>query len=96
MCKKLKIDCAPAVVGFDFHGGWSHPVYEGFVVCKEFAEIVTDAWIRETEEASKREEERFQERVYGNWKRLIKGLLIKRRLQLKYKFEEDDAMATPV
>lgn len=90
------MDYAPAVVGFDFHQGYSHPVYEGFVVCKEFAEMVTDAWVRETEEAAKKEEEKFKERVYGNWKRLIKGLLIKKRLQIRYNFDEKDAMSTQV
>lgn len=62
-------------------------------MCKEFAEIVTDAWIKDTEEAAKREEEKFLERVYGNWKKLIRGLLIKKRLQLKYKFEDADAVS---
>ncbi|KAI5636690.1 rad4 beta-hairpin domain 3 domain-containing protein [Phthorimaea operculella] len=50
VAKKLNIDCAPAMTGFDFNGGWSHPVYDGFVVCKEFEEIVTDAWVKEFEE----------------------------------------------
>lgn len=90
VCKRLKVDYAPAVVGFDFHSGYSHPVYEGFVVCKEFAELVTDAWIRDTEEAAKKEAEKAKGRVFGNWKRLIKGLLIKRRLQLRYNFKEED------
>lgn len=96
VCKKLNIDCANAVVGFDFHGGYSHPVYEGFVVCKEFAELVTDAWIKDTEEAERKREEKHLDRVYGNWKRLIKGLLIRKRLQLKYNFgteEHDDETA---
>lgn len=93
VCKRLQIDYAPAVVGFDFHSGYSHPVYEGYVVCQEFAEIVTDAWIKDTEEAAKREAEKCEERVYGNWKRLIKGLWIKKRLQLRYNFEEKDTLS---
>lgn len=44
VAKKLNIDCASAVVGFDFHGGWNHPTYDGFVVCEEFAEVLTAAW----------------------------------------------------
>ena len=27
VARKLGIDCAPAVVGFEFHGGHSHPMY---------------------------------------------------------------------
>lgn len=44
VAKKMNIDCAPAMVGFDFHSGWSHPVYDGFVVCEEFSEALIAAW----------------------------------------------------
>lgn len=46
VARKLNIDCAPAMTGFDFNGGWSHPVYDGFVVCQEFEEVVTEAWVK--------------------------------------------------
>lgn len=26
VARKLDIDCVPAITGFDFHGGYSHPV----------------------------------------------------------------------
>jgi len=26
IARKLKIDHAPAMMGWDFHGGWCHPV----------------------------------------------------------------------
>lgn len=87
ICKKLGIDCAQAVTGFDFHGGSSHPVYDGFVVCEEYKDIVVDAWYQEQEQEEKREREKYEKRVYGNWKKLIKGLLIRRRLQNKYNFD---------
>ena len=41
VCRKLGIDCAQAVVGFDYHGGYSHAVFDGFVVCEEFLDKVT-------------------------------------------------------
>ncbi|XP_055539258.1 DNA repair protein complementing XP-C cells homolog [Wyeomyia smithii] len=87
ICKKLGIDCAQAVTGFDFHGGSSHPVYDGFVVCEEYKDLVVDAWYQEQEEDEKREREKYEKRVYGNWKKLIKGLLIRRKLQNKYNFD---------
>lgn len=46
VARKLNIDCAPAMTGFDFNGGWTHPVFDGFVVCEEFSEIITDAWVK--------------------------------------------------
>ncbi|CAB3228293.1 unnamed protein product [Arctia plantaginis] len=88
VAKKLNIDCAPAMTGFDFNGGWSHPVYDGFVVCEEFETIVTEAWVKDQEELERKEREKVELRVYGNWKRLIKGLLIRERLKNKYGFEK--------
>lgn len=90
VCKKLGIDCAPAVVGFDFHSGSSHPVYDGFVICEEFAEKVTNAWIEDQEEQERKATEKREKRIYDNWKKLIKGLLIRERLKLKYNFGKDE------
>lgn len=44
VAKKLRIDCAPAVVGFDYHSGGCHPTYDGFVVCEEHVDVLMDAW----------------------------------------------------
>ncbi|CAK1578371.1 unnamed protein product [Parnassius mnemosyne] len=88
VAKKLNIDCAPAMTGFDFNGGWSHPVFDGFVVCKEFEETITEAWLKDQEDQERKEREKIDARVYGNWKKLIKGLLIRERLKIKYGFED--------
>lgn len=86
ICKKLGIDCAHAVIGFDFHQGACHPLYDGFVVCEEFADQVTAAWYQDQEEQEKKEQDKYEARVYGNWKKLIKGLIIRERLKRKYNF----------
>ncbi|XP_022182601.1 DNA repair protein complementing XP-C cells homolog [Myzus persicae] len=86
VAKKLNIDCAPAVVGFDFHAGGSHPVNDGFVVCQEYKDTLIDAWNQELEESRKREQKRYEDRVYGNWKRLVRALLIRERLKIKYNY----------
>ncbi|XP_047545754.1 DNA repair protein complementing XP-C cells homolog isoform X1 [Vanessa atalanta] len=88
VAKKLNIDCAPAMTGFDYNGGYCHPVFDGFVVCKEFEDIITEAWLKDQEEQERKEEEKIDARVYGNWRKLIRGLLIKERLKAKYGFEE--------
>ncbi|XP_059615349.1 DNA repair protein complementing XP-C cells homolog [Phlebotomus argentipes] len=94
ICKRLSIDCAPAIVGFDFHNGWCHPTLDGFVICKEFEDTVLDAWNQEQDEAERKEDEKRDKRVYGNWRKLIKGLLIRVRLQAKYNFKgEEEEMA---
>ncbi|KAH8277666.1 hypothetical protein KR018_003295 [Drosophila ironensis] len=86
VCKKLNIDCANAVIGFDFHQGACHPMYDGFVVCEEFGEVVTAAWEEDQQEQARKEQAKYEERVYGNWKKLIKGLIIRERLKKKYNF----------
>lgn len=93
-CKKLNVDCASALVGFDYHSGGCHPTYDGFIVCEEFAELVVAQYWLDQEEAQRREEEKVQQRVYGNWKKLIRGLLIRQRLQRKYNFNESGGVST--
>uniref|UniRef100_A0A2H1VYG6 SFRICE_014256 n=1 Tax=Spodoptera frugiperda TaxID=7108 RepID=A0A2H1VYG6_SPOFR len=94
VAKKLNIDCAPAMTGFEYNGGYSHPVYDGFVVCKEFEEIITEAWLKDQEEQELKEIQKIEARVYGNWKRLIRGLMIRERLKMKYGFEEPSTSET--
>ncbi|XP_050085964.1 DNA repair protein complementing XP-C cells homolog [Anopheles aquasalis] len=87
VCKRLQIDCAPALTGFDMAKMRVVPVYDGFVVCEEFAEKAVEEWYKDMEEEERREQEKLEKRVYGNWKRLIKGLLVRRKLQNKYNFD---------
>lgn len=87
---KLGIDCVPAVVGFEGHHRGCHPVFDGFVVCEEFQDTLMAAWEEEQANISSREEEKRLKRVYGNWKKLIKGILIKERLRTKYMKDDDD------
>ncbi|XP_044744438.1 DNA repair protein complementing XP-C cells homolog [Coccinella septempunctata] len=87
--RRLNIDCASAIVGFDFHGGWSHPVYDGFIVCEEYEDKLVAAWNMEQEEQEKKDQEKYEKRVYGNWKKLIRGLMIRERLKAKYGFGQN-------
>lgn len=84
VCRKLKIDCVAAVVGFDAHGGFSHAVYDGWIICEEFKDIVVDAFLEDEREANLKMIEKRQERILNNWKKLIKGAMIREKLRLKY------------
>nr|XP_023026812.1 DNA repair protein complementing XP-C cells homolog [Leptinotarsa decemlineata]XP_023026813.1 DNA repair protein complementing XP-C cells homolog [Leptinotarsa decemlineata] len=88
VCKKLNVDCATVVTGFEFKKGWTRAIYDGFVVCKQFEDQVVAAWEMEQEDIERRENEKIEKRVYDNWRKLIKGLLIRERLKAKYKFSE--------
>lgn len=81
---KLNIDCAPAVVGFEGHHRGAHPVYDGWIVCEEFRETLMEAWAEEQTNIEKRQNEKRKKRIYDNWRKLIKGVLIRERLRAKY------------
>lgn len=59
-------------------------------MCEEFSEKVVEEWFKDQEDQERKEEEKYEKRVYGNWKRLIKGLMIRERLRAKYNFEDND------
>lgn len=87
VCRRLGIDCAPALTGFDKARMRMIPIYDGFVVCEEFGNQVVEEWYKEMEEEERKEQEKYEKRVYGNWKKLIKGLFVRRKLQNKYNFD---------
>ena len=82
--RKSGIDAAPAMVGWDFSSGGSHPVFDGYVVCQENAEALMDAWNQEQEVKAQRERDKREKRVTDNWKRLVKGLMFRENMRLKY------------
>ena len=91
LARKLNIDAVPAVVGFDFHGGFNHPIMDGVVVGVEFKEQLLLAWDKEQQEKVEREKAKREKRVLDNWTHLVKSLRIRERLKRKYNVEEDDA-----
>nr|XP_005898862.1 PREDICTED: DNA repair protein complementing XP-C cells [Bos mutus] len=84
VARKLNIDCAQAVTGFDFHKGYCHPITDGYVVCEEYRDVLLTAWENEQALIEKKEKEKREKRALGNWKLLVKGLLIRERLKLRY------------
>uniref|UniRef100_A0A8C2L2B2 Xeroderma pigmentosum, complementation group C n=1 Tax=Cyprinus carpio TaxID=7962 RepID=A0A8C2L2B2_CYPCA len=84
VARKLNIDCAAAVTGFDYHCGFAHAVNDGYIVCEEHQEILKAAWENEQDIQQKKEQEKREKRVVANWTLLVKGLLIKERLKRRY------------
>ncbi|CAL8252324.1 unnamed protein product [Arctogadus glacialis] len=84
VARKLDMDAAPAVTGFDFHGGYAHAVTDGYIVCEEHEEILRAAWEEDQALQKQKEIEKREKRATTNWKLLVKGLLIRERLQLRY------------
>ncbi|XP_055547656.1 DNA repair protein complementing XP-C cells-like [Wyeomyia smithii] len=87
ICRRLNVDYATAVVGFGVHAGGNHPVFEGIVICKEFEEQVLQEYERDKTEQEQRKHQQREKTIYANWRKLIKGLLIRNRLKNKYNFD---------
>ncbi|KAG7276787.1 hypothetical protein CRUP_014461, partial [Coryphaenoides rupestris] len=90
VARKLNMDAAPAVTGFDFHGGYSHAVTDGYIVCEEHEEILRAAWVEDQHIQKQKERDKREKRATTNWKLLVKGLLIRERLQQRYGKKSQD------
>uniref|UniRef100_UPI00398F2F5C DNA repair protein complementing XP-C cells isoform X2 n=1 Tax=Pristiophorus japonicus TaxID=55135 RepID=UPI00398F2F5C len=88
VARKLNIDCAGAVIGFDYHSGHSHPVIDGYIVCDEHEEILLAAHEEDEAETARKEQMKRQKRAMGNWKLLVKGLFIRERLKTRYSMKD--------
>jgi hypothetical protein len=50
---------------------------------------------QEEQEREKRNEEKRLKRIYGNWRKLINGLLIREKLKKKYSFGSEQQSGSP-
>ncbi|XP_046556773.1 LOW QUALITY PROTEIN: DNA repair protein complementing XP-C cells-like [Haliotis rubra] len=91
VAKKLYLDVAPAMVGWDTHCGFSHPLIDGWIVCEEHKDILIAAWDEDQEIQKQREIEKREKRVLGNWKLLTRSLLIRERLKKRFDLQDTNA-----
>lgn len=95
ICKKLGIDYAEAVTGFEFGSKMAVPVIEGVVVAEENADLVRDAW--RTDQEIRREKERLahEKRILQTWRKFVMGLRIMERVKAEYGDEGDAELDNP-
>ncbi|OCT50860.1 rad4 family protein [Cladophialophora carrionii] len=84
ICKKLEIDFAEAVTGFEFGNKRAVPVCTGVVVAKENARAVTDAWHEYNEVQRAKEEKKLEAIVLDTWRKFVIGLRIRERVKDTY------------
>ena len=97
VAKKLNIDCAPAMIGWEFSRGGSFPAFDGYVVCEEMQDTLMDAWNVYVEEQERKVHEKKEKRVLENWRKLTKGLVMYHKIKRKYAKPEpisDEASAS--
>lgn len=84
ICKKLEIDYAEAVTGFEFGRRMAVPVITGVVVAEENEKAVREAWKVWDEEQRKKEEGKLEKAVLTLWRKFVMGLRINERVQEAY------------
>ncbi|CAD6193552.1 unnamed protein product [Caenorhabditis auriculariae] len=75
IASRLNKECVNCVVGWDFSGGATHPVIEGACVLDKDVELFKSEWNRLEAGRAAREEKKRIDRIYENWRKLIRGAL---------------------
>lgn len=84
LCKKLGIDYAEAVTGFEFGSKMAVPVIQGVVVAEENRDLLRDAWAADAAEKRKREQLKAEKRILQTWRKFLFGLRIAERVREEY------------
>ncbi|MCJ1239617.1 hypothetical protein MMC14_007615 [Varicellaria rhodocarpa] len=88
ICKRLGIDFAEAVTGFEFGNKRAVPVITGVVVAVENEDVIIDAWEKDEEERKIKEEGKREKMALGMWRKFLMGLRIVERIREEYGDEE--------
>lgn len=82
--KRLGIDYAPAMVGFEFRKGGSTPIFDGIVVCTEFKDSIMEAYVEEEEKRRAEEKKRNEAQAISRWYQLLSSIVTRQRLNHRY------------
>lgn len=83
-CRRLGIDYAPALLGFDIRGGRSVPNIDGVVVCVEHEAAVRAACAEDMRQRAERAKQKRLAAGEEAWHQLLRALLTRVRLQMSY------------
>ncbi|XP_072982141.1 DNA repair protein RAD4 isoform X4 [Typha latifolia] len=84
VAKRLEIDYAPAMVGFEFRNGRSFPIFEGIVVCAEFKDAILEAYVEVEERRECEERKRNEAQALSRWFQLLSSIITRQRLKNSY------------
>ncbi|KAH9888143.1 Rad4-domain-containing protein [Xylariomycetidae sp. FL2044] len=89
VCKRLEIDYAEAVVGFEFGHRMAVPVIQGVVIAEENYERMVEELEKDEAERARKEDEKRRKAALAMWRKLLMGLRIADRLRQDYgKFDK--------
>ena len=84
ICKRLDIDYAEAVTGFEFGKRMAVPIVTGVVVAEENEHVVIDEWEKDEEERRIKEEGKREKVALATWRKWLMGLRIIQRVKEEY------------
>ncbi|CAG8551914.1 5862_t:CDS:10 [Paraglomus occultum] len=84
VAKRLSIDYALAVVGFDFQSRRCVPLINGIVVAQEHERTLLEAWVEYTAHIEATANAKREKEILGKWRKLVIGLRIRSRLKAVY------------
>ena len=88
VCRKLNIDAAKAVTGFD--GKKGYPVCEGYVMCKEFEDVARDAYNEQFGINIEKKEKERKALVRRRWRRAAKAVLVRKKVNAMFEGKQPD------
>lgn len=84
VCRKLQVDYAQGLAGFEVRGGMMVPVLEGVVICSEFETLVVSTYLEEERQREERARAKRYEVAEVGWRMLLRAMLARVRLQESY------------
>ena len=84
ICKRLGIDYAEAVVGFEFGHRMAVPVINGVVVAEEHYDTMMEEWHKDEAERVRKEDEKARKLVLQTWRKMLMGLRIVERVNEEF------------
>uniref|UniRef100_A0ACD6AK52 Uncharacterized protein n=1 Tax=Avena sativa TaxID=4498 RepID=A0ACD6AK52_AVESA len=84
VAKRLGIDYAPAMIGFDYRSGRCVPLFDGIVVCDEFKNAILEAYDEEEEQRQAAERKQEEAQALSRWYQLLCSIATRQRLKDSY------------
>ena len=84
ICKRLGIDYAEAVTGFEFGHRMAVPIIIGVVVAIENYGVVIEEWEKDEMERARKEDEKRTKVAIGMWRKMLMGMRIIERVREEY------------
>ncbi|KAK9858829.1 hypothetical protein WJX84_000716 [Apatococcus fuscideae] len=84
VCRRLGVDYAAAMTGFEIRGGRSVPVIDGVVICKENEASVLEAYIEDERKREEAVQQKRMEAAAATWRALLKAVWSRMRVRANY------------